>query len=236
MNLMENKSGKKEKNLMEKAYREIKSMIFQQIIGPGQKLIYRSLAARLKMSKTPIMHALGRLEQEGFVELTPNLGYSVKEIDIKELEDLFDIREALEVHAVFLAIKNHKDEDLKNLEEAIQKHEEYRPPIYDRKKLALDANIHLEIAQMSGNKVLVRHLRQLYEHTYLRHRVELMNPARMDATPKEHIKILGLIRQRNSSEAVKLMRAHIRAAKENMISSQYVNLKGEEPYAFIIPS
>jgi len=72
------------KNLMEKAYWQIKNMIFQQKIAPGQKLIYRDLSKRLDMSKTPIMHALGRLEQEGFVELMPNLGYSVKEMDIQE--------------------------------------------------------------------------------------------------------------------------------------------------------
>lgn len=215
----------KKKNLMEKAYWDIKNMIFQQKISPGQKLIYRELTEKLNMSQTPITYALGRLEQEGFVELIPNSGYSVKEIDIKELEDLFDIREALEVHAVLLAIKNHKDDDLENLEEAIQKHKEYTPPVYDRKKLVLDANVHLEIARMSGNKVLVKHLLQLYEHIYLRHRVELMNPARIFVSSKEHLKILTLIRNKNSSEAVKLIRTHIRAAKENMISSHYINLK-----------
>jgi DNA-binding GntR family transcriptional regulator len=215
----------KKKNLMEKAYWDIKNMIFQQKISPGQKLIYRELTEKLNMSQTPIMYALGRLEQEGFVELVPNLGYSVKEIDIKELEDLFDFREALEVHSFLLAIKNQTDEDLKTLEKKIQEHKQYIPPVYDRKKLVLDANVHLEIAQMSGNKVLVKHLRQLYEHIYLRHRVELMDPTRIHVSSKEHLKILGLIKDRNSSEAVKLIRAHIRAAKENMISSHYINLK-----------
>jgi len=214
----------KKKNLMEKAYWEIKNMIFQQKISPGQKLIYRELAEKLNMSQTPITYALGRLEQEGFVELIPNSGYSVKEIDIKELEDLFDIREALEVHAFLLAIKNQTDEGLKTLEKKIQEHKQYIPPVYDRKKLVLDANVHLEIARMSGNKVLVKHLLQLYEHIYLRHRVELMNPARIFVSSKEHLKIFGLIKDRNSSEAVKLIRAHIRAAKENMIS-HYINLE-----------
>ena len=224
---MENKSEKKESNLMEKAYREIKSMIFQQMFGPGQKLIYRNLAERLNMSKTPIMYALGRLQQEGFVELTPDVGYSVKEIDIKELEDLFDLREALEAHAVLLAIRNQTANGLKILEKKIQEHREYLPLVYDRKKLILDANVHLEIAQLSGNNMLVKQLRQIFEHIYLRHRVELMHPARIPIAPKEHLKIIGAIRKRDYSDAQELIRCHVKAAKENMIA---IHSREEEIY------
>ncbi len=207
-----------QKNLMEKAYLEIKNMIFLQKISPGQKLIYRELAERLEMSKTPVMYALGRLEQEGFVELIPNLGYSVREIDIKELEDLFDFRQALEAHSIVMAIKNQTNESLEALELKIQKHREYLPPIYDRKKLVLDAEVHCQIAQISGNRVLLRQLRQLFEHIYLRHRVELMNPARILDTPKEHEQILAYIREKDYDAAFKLLEIHIREAKENMVA------------------
>jgi DNA-binding GntR family transcriptional regulator len=55
---------KESMNLMEKAYRLIRNMMLQQKLSPGQKLIYRDLSEKLNMSKTPIMYALGRLEQE----------------------------------------------------------------------------------------------------------------------------------------------------------------------------
>lgn len=207
------------KNLMEKAYWLMKNMVFQQKIGPGQKLIYRDLSKRLNMSKTPIMYALGRLEQEGFVELIPNLGYFVKELDIREFEDLFDLREALETHAVVLAIEYQSGEDLENLEKRIQQHKEYSLPYYDRKKLVLDAEVHLQIALMSRNKVLVRQLRQIFEHIYLRYNVERMRSTRLSVSSKEHHQILTLIRKKDSQAAGKMIGKHVRAAKEMMTST-----------------
>jgi DNA-binding GntR family transcriptional regulator len=205
------------KNLMEKAYLQIKNMIFQQRIGPGQKLIYRDLSERLSMSKTPIMFALGRLEYEGFVELVPNVGYFVKEIDVQEFEDLFDLREAMEVHAITLAIDRQTPEDLKNLIKKIEQHGEYMPPFYDRKKLVLDAEVHLQVALMSKNRVLVKQLHQVFEHIYLRYRVERMHPTRLSIASEEHRQIDELIRKRNYVAAEKTIREHIRAAKEAMI-------------------
>jgi len=207
------------KNLMEKAYRQLKNMIFSQRIGPGQKIIFRDLSQRLSMSKTPIMYALGRLEQEGFIKLKPNLGYFVKDFDLKEIGDYFDLREALEVYAITLAIKNRETEDLKKLEEKIRKHKKYVIQVYDRKKLVLDAEVHLQIAQMAKNVVLVRQLHQIFEQIYLRFRVELMHPARLSVSPVEHKKILAMIKKKDASGAEKVIRRHIQAAKQNMISS-----------------
>ena len=66
-------------NLTEKAYSLIKSMIFDQTIVPGQRLIYRELSMRLNMSTTPIQLALARLEQEGFVAACTQCGLLRKE-------------------------------------------------------------------------------------------------------------------------------------------------------------
>jgi DNA-binding GntR family transcriptional regulator len=206
-------------NLMEKAYRSIRNMMLQQKLGPGQKLIYRDLSEKLQMSKTPVMYALGRLEQEGFIELVPNSGYSVKEIDLKEIEDLFDMREALETHAVMLAVERKSPRGgLKLLENKIREHQEYLTPTYDRKKLVLDAEVHLQIAALSGNQVLLELLRNVFEHLYLRSRVELMDPARLSVAPSEHRKILGLIRKGEASALEQILTEHIHAAKQAMVS------------------
>ena len=165
------------------------------------------------------MYALGRLEQEGFIRLRPNLGYFVKEIDRNEFQDLFDVREALEIYALKLAIKNQTEADLRKLKEKLQQHADYRVQVYDRKKLVFDINVHLHIAQMSKNKVLVRQLHQVLEQLYLRCRVELMNPIRLPVSPGEHQQILAKIKERDYSGAEKLLRGHIQGAKHNLISS-----------------
>jgi DNA-binding GntR family transcriptional regulator len=100
------------RNLTEKAHILLKNMIFNQRIIPGQKPTYRNLSMLLNMSTTPVQLALARLEQEGFVELVPNVGYFVKKIIPKEVEDLFDVRQILEVQAVKLAIINQTQESL----------------------------------------------------------------------------------------------------------------------------
>ena len=69
------------------------------------------------MSTTPVQLALARLEQEGFVELVPNIGYSVKKIIPKEVHDLFDVRLIFELYTVELAIQNQTVESLKTLNE-----------------------------------------------------------------------------------------------------------------------
>ena len=206
-------------SLMEKAYRVVKLMVFQQKIVPGQKLILRELSKTLNMSATPVQVALARLESEGFVELVPNVGCFVKKIVPKEIEDLFDVRRIIETYAVELAIQNQNDECLRKLSEKIQDHKKYSVSIYDRRKLLLDAEVHLQIAIMSNNYVIVSQLRRIYEHIYLRSRVELLPPQRLSITPAEHEKIFQMIKAKNIFMAKKSLSKHIDEAKNVMLST-----------------
>jgi len=93
-------NNNKTKTLIEDAYRRIKGMIFEQRLVPGQKLVYQDLVNLLNMSQTPIINALNRLEQEGFVASETFRGFYVKPIDLDEVWENFGVREALEVYAV----------------------------------------------------------------------------------------------------------------------------------------
>lgn len=200
--------------MMEAAYLKIKSMIFQQQIVPGQKLIYRELAKMLNMSSTPVQFALGRLEQEGFVERIPNVGYYVRKINLQEIEDLFDLRLILELYAVELAIANQTPEDIRLLEKLLQDHKNYNIQIYDRRKLILDAAFHSQIAGLSRNLEIVKQLRRIFEHTYLRSPVELIPPGRLPIAASEHEQILQKIKERDVVRAREYLERHIREAKE----------------------
>ena len=202
---------------MEKAYISLKNMVFLQKIVPGQKLAYRELSKVLNMSATPVQVALARLESEGFVELVQNVGYFVKKIVPKEIEDLFDVRRVLEVYAVELAIQYQNVECLRKLEEKIQNHKKYIIQIYDRKKLLLDADFHLQIARMANNLEIVKQLKRIYELIYLRSRVELLPPQRLSLTPSEHEKIFQMIKSKNVEGAQNILYKHIDEAKNVMM-------------------
>jgi DNA-binding GntR family transcriptional regulator len=93
--------GKKNgSTLDQEAYEKIKQMIFRRDLGHGQRLIYDDLCKLLEMSRTPIVAAMSRLENEGFLVSTPFKGCSVKPMDMEELKELYGVREALESYAV----------------------------------------------------------------------------------------------------------------------------------------
>ncbi|MBW2066805.1 MAG: GntR family transcriptional regulator, partial [Deltaproteobacteria bacterium] len=135
--------------LIDEAYRKLKEMIFRQNVIPGQRLIAKDLSEMLKMSRTPIINALYLLEREGFIVSVPFRGFYVKPVDIKETIELFEVREALEVQSVQLAIKRMESGDIEKLEEIAAKHRDYMPPYYDRQKVALGTYFHIQIAKMS---------------------------------------------------------------------------------------
>src|SRR5262245_22898698 len=82
--------------LKERAYDEIKRRIMTGDCTPGTFLSERQMALQLGMSKTPVRAALERLEQEGFVTISPQQGIIVRDLSIHEIADQYEIRAALE--------------------------------------------------------------------------------------------------------------------------------------------
>jgi len=78
----------------------------------------------------------------------------------------------------------------------------------------LDAEFHWQIAAMSKNEAILRQLRSIFEHSYLRSRVELLPPRRLLITATQHEAIYGMIKDRKIALAKKTIAAHIREAKE----------------------
>lgn len=213
---------------IEEAYLEIKRLIFQQKLVPGQKLLYRELIDQLQMSKTPIINALNRLDQEGFIMSEPNCGYYVKPIDPKEVLDSHEVREALETKAVELAIKRAKPSDIKVLSEKLNTHKSYQPYKYDRKKFMLNAGFHLEIANISENRVLRYLLKRNLEHIILRAGIDNYLPDRMAESAKDHKKILNSIKKEDIPGTVKLIKEHINKSRKEIL--KYLSHEEEEDF------
>lgn len=98
--------------LVEIAYQEIRQKLLNAEYLPGNLLSESELASGLNMSRTPIRAAIAQLEKEGFVETLKKRGILVKEIDIKELYDIFDLMTALYFYALDVTEQHQYEIDL----------------------------------------------------------------------------------------------------------------------------
>jgi DNA-binding GntR family transcriptional regulator len=212
--------------LFEMAYNRIKEMIFQRKLAPGQRLILKDLCQVLDISRTPVINALTKLEEEGYVKSESFRGFYVKPIDIQEISDGFGIREALEVYAIEQALKHLKPGDIEDLKTKIADHEAYMPPVYDKQKFYYDAAVHIRIAEMTGNQGLVQLLTKNLEHVYLRLALHNHLPDRMIPAVQEHKALLKLMESKDEAGCIALMRRHIQKGRDHVIAS----LEREETY------
>jgi DNA-binding GntR family transcriptional regulator len=129
-----------------RVYAQIKNLILCNEVMPGQKMHHQELSDRLGVSRTPVREALTRLVQEGYVSFLPNRGFTCKEIRLQEAEELYDLREALEVFAIEKAVANVSDEALDELSRKINLYGADVQRRFSRERLIYDQDLHLDIA------------------------------------------------------------------------------------------
>ncbi len=145
-----------------KAYRELRRSIIMGHRRPGERLSLDELVGTYKSSITPLRDALQMLNQEGLVTIRPRSGYFVRSITLKELHELFEVREILELAAVERAAKRVTDELLQELEHVHSGYTGDDDESYDR---YTDENhrFHTLVAEASGNLELAQMLGHLHD-------------------------------------------------------------------------
>ena len=103
----------------------LRSRIFEGHYAPGTRLVERDLAAEFNVSRLPIREALRMLRQEGLIRDRAGRGSEVSGLSAKDVEDLFDVRQSLEVLACRLAAKRATAEDLRQLEGLLDQAEKF---------------------------------------------------------------------------------------------------------------
>src|SRR5690349_14968347 len=93
-------AGGTRQSLVDIAYVAVRDAITSGELLPGTRLREAALAKHFAISTTPVREALRRLDREGLVRLSPNRGAVVAEFDLREILDLFEVREVLECRAV----------------------------------------------------------------------------------------------------------------------------------------
>ena len=195
--------------LRDVVFNTLREAILRGDLQPGERLMELQLASKLGVSRTPIREAIRMLEQEGLAVTMPRKGAEVAKMTLKGMEDVLEIRGALDELASQLACERITEEQLVRLEER-KKDFEVSLKSGDVKLIAeADVNFHDVIYEATGNPKLVILLNNLREQIY-RYRVEYIKDANNHPILiKEHEAIYQSLLHRDEEEAVVSIREHV---------------------------
>lgn len=195
--------------LRDVVFHTLREAILKGEIKPGERLMELQLASKLGVSRTPIREAIRMLELEGLAVTTPRKGAEVAKMTEKDMEDVLQIRKALDELAVGLACDNIGEEELEKLYEALRNFEESTRS-GDVKEIAqADVEFHDVIYQAADNPKLMNMLNNLREQMY-RYRVEyLKNKTSYPRLIEEHKEIYEGLKRKDKKTVVEIVSHHV---------------------------
>lgn len=205
------------KTLHQRAYETLVHLIAKGEFPPGFQLDEQSLADRLGISRTPLRAAIARLTQEGLIVNMPYRGASVRSLSIEEVDDVFEVRCALEVLAIRLAVKRIDPDRLAIIQSLL---DECECALAEGDMVAFgdsDARFHQAIADASGNLTLIDMLNNLRARVHLFRDIANGDPGLRDRTATERVAILSAIETRDGDAAARLIDSHISSVRESII-------------------
>lgn len=168
------------------------------------------------MSRTPAREALRRLEQEGWLVLVPRQGYTVRAYSIREVNQVYDLRVAIERHTARTAAARAPHAALGRLAREWEALEGRRRSMSPLAWLDADEAFHGAIAEVTGNEELTGILQQINERIRIIRRIDFSRPERATRTRADHLEIVGLIQARRPAAAADRMERHILESKESV--------------------
>lgn len=195
-------------------YNALKDRILGFVLYPGTRVTETELAEDFGVSRTPIREALQRLAAEGFVTIRPKQGCFVRELDIEEIDQLYQVRIALEALALEQALEHMARSELEALAH------DWHPTRADTAPTSVDAmaqrdeGFHIALARGSSNRVLTGLLQDVNARIHIIRRLDFTDRERIAVTYTEHHRITALLLAGDLAAARELMAAHIRYSQE----------------------
>lgn len=206
------------RSLGQDVFEYLKNAIIDQTIEPGERLVESKIADMLGISRTPLREALHKLEREDWIEKIPTGGYMVVTLTKDDIEQTFGIRSVLEAYAASLAAENHKDKDLIPLEKKIKEFQDGLGKD-DRNKLQkINTEFHDLLYALSGSPRLIKMINQLRAQISRFRQIILKQDQFAHESNDDHIRMLSLIKARDTVGVEQLVRHHIIKGKNAVLN------------------
>lgn len=206
------KVGADHKALRDLVCEALRERIMAGTLEPGARLVEDRLAEELGVSRNPVREALRVLAVEGYVSLVPRRGAEVATLSAELVEDIFEVRTALEALGARLACRNATPEATERLTAVIDEAEAAIRQGSTARLPELNTRFHGLVLELAGNPVLA----DLMEP--LRGRMQWIfsrtAAGRAPDSIREHRRLAEAIAARDEETAARLAIDHVATALE----------------------
>ena len=204
-------------NLGQQVYQYLLDKIYKMEIEPGTQLGIGEMADQLGVSRSPVRDAFLRLMAEGVLDLLPNGGYRVIQFTRKYIDDVFVMRQALELTAIRLGVQHLDHARVQQLRDTWAQLSAADPgdlSLLERHGSA-DQDLHQVIAEMSGNLLLKDALDKIISIAALIRRWHYAGAIphhHLMMTAQEHLHVLDAMLAGDAETAVAALDEHLSSA------------------------
>lgn len=198
-------------------FEALRQMAISYRMKPGERLNELELAEQFGVSRTPVREALTRLASEGLL-IESSRGYMRKPLEVQEMIDLYEARQAVERECLRLAFERATPEEKQELSDFLKTSRAAPPDTSIEEMVELDEGFHLRIAAMSKNAELQRMLVSLNERLRFVRWIDMENVGR-ESTQQEHAEIVAALMNQDMERAQATLNSHIAMRRERIIDT-----------------
>jgi len=208
--------------LREEVYQRLKKQVAELSNASAEPVSLREadIARRLGVSRTPVREALGRLQQEGLVEVRPHRGAQISPTSVEEYLCWLEFREVLEGMAARLAARQATPALVAELRGYFRaaggdpgSHERD-----DTRYLEANARFHTRIIEASGSTFLLR-LARAYDYLSSARRRVVRRLRRVERSMEQHDAIIDALALGDAAQAERLSREHVNDLRLAVLAS-----------------
>ena len=200
--------------IREIAYDVLKKAIITGEIPAGERIVETEYADRLHISRTPLREALRKLERDGLVEYVMRRGVVVHAFTTEDVDQIYTIRNSLEMLTLPYIIENATAEDIAALREKLAAMDALisKDDIEGLSPLARD--FHTCLTAISGKNRILRVIEGQDEYIRRFSAMAIQQENRRSSAHEEHHKLVDLVEKKDLPALEELMRHHIERSKE----------------------
>ncbi len=211
---------KKSKSMREQVYDKMKEMIFSGEIKQGERIVEVEFAEKFNVSRTPLREAIRMLELEGLLEDNVGVGVSVKKIGMSDIQEVYQIRIALEGIVLKEIIEKKNEKGIKKLEDILVKTKKLIDISASSDELfELFSEFNNILYNLSNYPKVVNLIKNINMYLRIFRKYSVENLERRIIAYKEHIEIVEALKKGDLERALRENELHLLGSKDFLIDN-----------------